>query len=92
MLFLAVDRDLVAAAGDVVDHRLVEIELLAQLVEIGDLQPRAELDLALVGLQLPSSRLSRVDLPQPFGPMMPIRSPRRMVVEKPRMIGLSSQA
>ena len=43
------------------------------------LVPRSMVPLS--GVSRPSSRLSRVDLPQPLGPMMPMRSPRRMVVE-----------
>ncbi|CFW40055.1 Uncharacterised protein [Bordetella pertussis] len=35
----------------------------------------------LSGGSSPSSSLSRVVLPAPLGPTMPMRSPRRMVVE-----------
>ena len=84
---------LVAAAGDVVEHGLVQVELVAQLVEVRHLDLGAAFDGAAVGLQpAEQPRLSRADLPQPFGPMMPMRSPRRMVVVKSRMTGRPSQA
>ena len=35
-----------------------------------------------VGASSPSSSFSSVVLPEPFGPMIPMRSPRRIIVEK----------
>ena len=79
--WLAVDDDRVVAAVDGVGDRALRIELLALLIEIRDLQARAVPDVALVGLHLPTSIRSSVVLPDPFGPMSPTRSPRRIRCE-----------
>ena len=79
--------EVLAAAGDVLDHRLVELELHAQLVEVGDLELRAEPHAAAIGRELAEQQRSSVVLPAPFGPIRPMRSPRRMRSEKSRTIG-----
>ncbi len=59
VLLAPVDHHLVAAAGDVVLHRAVQVELLAQLVEIGDLQAGAQAYLPAVGLQATKHQLEQ---------------------------------
>ena len=42
MLSIAVDLDEVGAVGDAVEHRLLGIELFAQLIEIRELESRSQ--------------------------------------------------
>ena len=42
------------------------------------------------GTRSPASRRSSVVLPEPLGPMTPMRSPRRIVAEKSRRTGVSA--
>src|SRR5690606_17324334 len=53
MLAAAVDRDVIAAFADDVPDRLGLIDLPPHLIEIGDLEIRAELDRAVIRLDLP---------------------------------------
>ena len=78
---LAVDDDDVVAVVDGVGDGAIGIELLALLIEVGDLEPRASADLPASGSSSPTSSRSSVVLPEPFGPMRPTRSPRRIRCE-----------
>jgi len=53
----AVDLDLVGTTGDIVDNGFFEIELIPQLIEIGNFQTRAEVDTATVGLEFPQQQI-----------------------------------
>jgi hypothetical protein len=86
----ALEGDGLRVARDVLRDGLGVVDLPAQLVEIDDLQVRAELDRAGGRASWPSRSLSSVVLPPPFGPMMPILSPRQMVVVKSRTIGAAA--
>ena len=57
VLFLAADFDPIGARRDGFGHSLREIELLAKLIEVSDLQIGAEPDRPCVGLQLPEKKL-----------------------------------
>ena len=46
----------------------------------------------LCGVSSPSSNRNSVLLPQPFGPMMPIRSPRRIVIVRSRTSAVFAEA
>ncbi len=59
MPVLAVDGDELAAFGDIVDHRLLGFELMAQLVEVGHFQLGAHLDLARGRLQVAKQQLEQ---------------------------------
>ena len=52
MACLAIDGDGILPLADVVQDGLVLVELLEHLVEIADLQIRAEADLSAVGTEL----------------------------------------
>src|SRR4051794_38103622 len=52
MLAHAADLDPVAAVGNAVEYARLRIELLAQLIEVGDLETSAEPDGSRIGLQL----------------------------------------
>ena len=82
MFALAADFDPVGARTDRFGHRGFRVELHAQLIEVGDLQVGAELHGARVGLERPSMSRMRVDLPAPFGPMSPMRSPRMIRADR----------
>ena len=60
------------------------VEAFAPLVEGRDLQIGAEAHAAGVGSKRPVSRLMSVVLPAPFGPTMPTRSPRAILMLKSR--------
>ena len=78
---LAVDDDGAVPVVDRVGDRAIGIELFTLLIEVGDLETRAVADRAVIGLSSPTSSRSSVDLPDPFGPISPTRSPRRMRCE-----------
>ena len=78
---LAVDDHRVVAVADAVGDRPLGIELLALLVEIRDLQPRAAPDRARVRLELADQQPQQRRLARPFGPMRPTRSPRMIRCE-----------
>nr|GFD52155.1 hypothetical protein [Tanacetum cinerariifolium] len=56
---LPVDLDEIAAFGDVVDHGLFKVQLMAQLVEVGHIDARALLDLAAGRLQTVEHQLEQ---------------------------------
>ncbi len=60
--------DLVAAPGHVVLDRLGQIELGAQLIEIGDLEVGPAPDGPGLGLQFPQQELEQCALARPVGP------------------------
>jgi hypothetical protein len=66
--------------------------MLAQLVEIGDSSLVPCFTSPASGDKRPSSRFSKVVLPEPLGPIRPMRSPRMIRVEKSRISGSSCQA
>ena len=68
----------VAAAGDLLEHGLVGIEL-ARLIDVADLHGLAEPQRARVGLLLPVIIRNSVVLPAPLGPMTPTMPPRGSV-------------
>ena len=67
MTVLAIDGDEVAAFGDVVDHRLLRLELVTQLVEIRHFQLGADLDAAAGGLQIAEQQLEQRGLASTVG-------------------------
>ena len=56
---IAVDLDKIATLGDVVDYGLFRIQLITQLVKIGDFQSRAAMNTAAGGLQLAEQQLEQ---------------------------------
>ncbi len=55
----AIDRDMVGATGEIVLHGFFRVELLAQLVEVGNLDLRSRLHLAVIRLQLAQQDLQQ---------------------------------
>ena len=85
---LAADRDHVAAsAGQRSRAASSRVEDLATLVERHCARLVPSRTSPVSGASAPVSRLSKVVLPAPLGPMIPTRSPRIMRVEKLRTIG-----
>ena len=80
---LAVDDDRVVAVVDAVGDRPLGIELLALLIEVRDLERGPLADVPVSGASSRLSSLSSVVLPDPFGPMRPTRSPRRIAASSP---------
>lgn len=68
MAVLAVDLDKITAFGQVVDHGLFQLELVAHLVEVGHFQLGATLDLARSGLQAAEHQLEQGGLAGAVGP------------------------
>src|SRR5690606_41523919 len=56
---LAADFDEIATLTDDIDQRGVGVKTIAQLIEIGDLQPLTAPNLALGGLQFPEYQLQQ---------------------------------
>ena len=83
----AVKQDGVIPIADIFGHRFVFIELGAELVEVSRLEIDAVPRTPLAGDNSPRSTRSKVVLPEPLGPMIPILSPRMMTVEKSSMTG-----
>ena len=73
-------------------RELARIEGVNLVIDNNDKARLPRLIDELSGFNRPSSRFSNVVLPTPFGPMMPTRSPRRIVVLKSRTTGRPSQA
>ena len=72
---LAAHVDDVAAAGDVLRDREGRVERAALLIDAHELHRLADLSHARVGFEGAGEDPQQVDLPAPFGPMIPSRMP-----------------
>ena len=87
VLARAADLDVLGALGYVVERTQILAQLRAMLIEIRDLEASCRASLRRdCGAISPSRSLRSVVLPEPFAPMRPTRSPRRIVVVNPSTI------